>query len=465
MRNATTNIGIGLHAVGGGGVRRRCAIDRADGTRVVIQPACVGDTAAQSSTFSKEELAQLVAPVALYPDSLLAQVLMASTYPGDVADAAKWSKAHPDVEGRRRGESGGEGSLGSQRAGAGGIPAGAAACSGTDIAWVQRLGDAFLAQPDDVMDDRAGAAPQGAGGRQPEVERIPEGLDRKRRPRGGQQTIIIESPQPDDGLRADLQPDRTCTAAGHIRRIRRTTTRRRRTGIPAPRSWAGIMWGIGIGIAGGLWGDCDWGGGDIDIDVDRYNNFKRNIDRERRTRRQSERPRRPAASAARQRASTTVRVATACRTATRPAARNSATASRAPKSRRASAATMPSRAQSRDQARQSMERQGMRTGAQQPAGARPRATGVARSALVAGRRRSRRSRAGIGLGVVSAERCRTTWDRAMRRARSGGAAITGLAQQRVLGRRQLGRVALRRPIAAVPADACRAAGVPARDAR
>ena len=41
----------------------------------------------------------MVAPVALYPDSLLAQVLMASTYPGDVADAAAWAKAHPDAKG------------------------------------------------------------------------------------------------------------------------------------------------------------------------------------------------------------------------------------------------------------------------------------------------------------------------------------------------------------------------------
>ncbi|HJW47438.1 MAG TPA: DUF3300 domain-containing protein, partial [Lysobacter sp.] len=49
--------------------------------------------------FSVEELDQMVAPVALYPDPLLAQVLMASTYPGDVAEAAAWAKAHPDAKG------------------------------------------------------------------------------------------------------------------------------------------------------------------------------------------------------------------------------------------------------------------------------------------------------------------------------------------------------------------------------
>ncbi|MGH8682692.1 MAG: DUF3300 domain-containing protein [Burkholderiales bacterium] len=50
-------------------------------------------------TFSKEQLDQLVAPIALYPDSLMSQVLMAATYPADVADAAKWAKANPNQKG------------------------------------------------------------------------------------------------------------------------------------------------------------------------------------------------------------------------------------------------------------------------------------------------------------------------------------------------------------------------------
>src|SRR4249920_3734980 len=49
--------------------------------------------------FTKEQLDQMVAPIALYPDSLLSQVLMAATYPADVAEAAKWSKANPNQKG------------------------------------------------------------------------------------------------------------------------------------------------------------------------------------------------------------------------------------------------------------------------------------------------------------------------------------------------------------------------------
>ncbi|MGB5423822.1 MAG: DUF3300 domain-containing protein, partial [Desulfobacterales bacterium] len=55
--------------------------------------------AQESKTFNQEELDRMLAPIALYPDSLLSQVLMASTYPSDVVDAAKWSKAHPDQKG------------------------------------------------------------------------------------------------------------------------------------------------------------------------------------------------------------------------------------------------------------------------------------------------------------------------------------------------------------------------------
>ncbi|MFA6290314.1 MAG: DUF3300 domain-containing protein [Victivallales bacterium] len=47
--------------------------------------------------FSGAQLEQLVAPIALYPDSLLAQVLAASTYPVDIVEAARWVKHNPDL--------------------------------------------------------------------------------------------------------------------------------------------------------------------------------------------------------------------------------------------------------------------------------------------------------------------------------------------------------------------------------
>ena len=49
--------------------------------------------------YSQAELDQVLAPIALYPDSLLSQILMASTYPQDVAEAASWSRANSGIRG------------------------------------------------------------------------------------------------------------------------------------------------------------------------------------------------------------------------------------------------------------------------------------------------------------------------------------------------------------------------------
>src|SRR5881409_4058942 len=49
--------------------------------------------------FTQQELDQMLAPIALYPDSLLSQILMASTYPLEIIQAARWSKANPTLKG------------------------------------------------------------------------------------------------------------------------------------------------------------------------------------------------------------------------------------------------------------------------------------------------------------------------------------------------------------------------------
>src|SRR5208283_1208839 len=46
-----------------------------------------------------DQLQQLVAPIALYPDSLVAQVLAASTFPAEVVEADRWVQANPDLKG------------------------------------------------------------------------------------------------------------------------------------------------------------------------------------------------------------------------------------------------------------------------------------------------------------------------------------------------------------------------------
>lgn len=55
--------------------------------------------AAVAKRFSQQELDQILAPVALYPDSLLAQVLIASTYPLEVVMADRWVKQNKNLTG------------------------------------------------------------------------------------------------------------------------------------------------------------------------------------------------------------------------------------------------------------------------------------------------------------------------------------------------------------------------------
>lgn len=111
--------------------------------------------AADAPVFKDEELDQMLAPIALYPDSLLSQVLMASTYPADVADAAKYVKAHPDDKG--------EAAVKKVQADPQGKDSDPSVQSlvafpqvlvmmGDQPDQVQRLGDAFLADPARVLD-------------------------------------------------------------------------------------------------------------------------------------------------------------------------------------------------------------------------------------------------------------------------------------------------------------------------
>src|SRR6476469_4985258 len=53
----------------------------------------------EKKPFSPEELDQMLAPIALYPDALLSQILMAAGYPLEVVEAARWSKANPTLKG------------------------------------------------------------------------------------------------------------------------------------------------------------------------------------------------------------------------------------------------------------------------------------------------------------------------------------------------------------------------------
>src|SRR5690242_21766829 len=64
-------------------------------------PAETPAVTADKQLLKPEELAALVAPIALYPDNLLSLVVMASTYPVDVVQADRWAKEYKKLKGEQ----------------------------------------------------------------------------------------------------------------------------------------------------------------------------------------------------------------------------------------------------------------------------------------------------------------------------------------------------------------------------
>src|SRR5260370_6609210 len=58
----------------------------------------------QGAQQTAEQLQQLVAPIALYPDALVAQILAAATYPDQVVEADRWMQQHSDLQGEQLGQ-------------------------------------------------------------------------------------------------------------------------------------------------------------------------------------------------------------------------------------------------------------------------------------------------------------------------------------------------------------------------
>ncbi|HAH3574320.1 TPA: DUF3300 domain-containing protein [Escherichia coli] len=103
------------------------------------------------SAFSTAQIDQWVAPVALYPDALLSQVLMASTYPTNVAQAVQWSHDNPLKQGDAAIQAVSDQPWDASVKSLVAFPQ-LMALMGENPQWVQNLGNAFLAQPQDVMD-------------------------------------------------------------------------------------------------------------------------------------------------------------------------------------------------------------------------------------------------------------------------------------------------------------------------
>jgi uncharacterized membrane protein YgcG len=98
-----------------------------------------------------EQLQQLVAPIALYPDSLVAQVLAASTFPEQVVEADRWVQSHPDLKGDALGQAVDQQPWDPSVKALTGFPS-VLGNMDKNISWTSSLGDAYYNQQQDVMD-------------------------------------------------------------------------------------------------------------------------------------------------------------------------------------------------------------------------------------------------------------------------------------------------------------------------
>ncbi len=122
----------------------------AQGQQAQQQPSPPPQQQPQQQALTQQQLQQLVAPIALYPDALLAQVLTASTYPLEVTMAARWSEKNQNLKGAALEDAMQKQSWDPSVKGLTSVPQ-VLAMMNEKLDWTNQLGEAFLAQPDDVQ--------------------------------------------------------------------------------------------------------------------------------------------------------------------------------------------------------------------------------------------------------------------------------------------------------------------------
>ncbi|MGE8687330.1 MAG: DUF3300 domain-containing protein [Achromobacter sp.] len=236
--------------------------------------ACLPATA--QTKLDNAQLDQLMAPVALYPDSLLSQILMGATYPDDVAAAAKWSADHASESGDKavkavEGEAW-DPSVKSLVA----FPS-VMDMMGRQPDWVKSVGDAFLAQPDAVMDSvqRLRVQAQKAGN----LKSTPQ--QKVTSSTSNDKTVVVIEPADPQVVYVPSYNPSVVYGTWAYPSYPPYYYPPPPGSVFATSLVAGVGFGLGVAAINSMWGGFDWGHNDVDIDVNRYNNINVNqrIDR------------------------------------------------------------------------------------------------------------------------------------------------------------------------------------------
>ena len=228
-------------------------------------------TTEEAPKIPNEQLDSLVAPIALYPDAMLAQTLAASTYPLEVMQLDQWMDKNKNLKDKALVDAVAKQPWDPSVQSMAAFPD-VVQRMAENIQWMTDVGNAVLAQQKDVMDavQRMRAKAQGTGNLKTGSEQKVE----TKTTQSGQQVIVVEQANPEAAYVPSYDPAVVYGAA------------------PAeypyyPYSYPGyqpgtaLAWGSAIAVGGvwanNNWGNCDWDNGDVNINNN--NNFNKNYNK------------------------------------------------------------------------------------------------------------------------------------------------------------------------------------------
>jgi hypothetical protein len=248
-------------------------------------------TRAQPATlFKAEELDQLAAPIALYPDPLIAQILMASTYPLEVVQASRFAKEHAKLAGDQLNEALKSQSWDDSVKALVPFPE-VLTMMDAKVDWTQKLGDAFLAQQKELMDSvqrlRARAQAEGHLTSSPQQTVTVE-------PAAGAAAPVAAPPAPpSQAVVVQQAPPTIITIMPTNPQVVYVPTYNPMViygawpypayppyayyppGYVATTAFFSFAAGVAVGSA--LWGNCNWRGGSVNVNVNQYNSYTRTV--------------------------------------------------------------------------------------------------------------------------------------------------------------------------------------------
>ena len=217
----------------------------------------------EAAKIPAEQLDSLVAPIALYPDDLLAQVLAASTYPLEIIQLQQWLAKNPSLKDKALADAVAKQPWDPSVQSMAAVPEVAKRLA-DDIQWTTDLGNAFLAQQSDVMDAiqrmRAKAKEKGALESNDKMKVETKVVEEKT-------VIIVESSDPEVIYVPSYSPVVVYGAAPYPYYPYPPIYY-----PPYPPGGAFISFGVGMWMGAAIWGGsccgCGWGGNDVNINVE-----------------------------------------------------------------------------------------------------------------------------------------------------------------------------------------------------